>query len=82
MADSLGLYLWPAQTSVPPFAAVRHGTRRLRRITGRLDFKDDVTTAIATYRGHIKLPKAPQTAVAVSFGATSANAAPISSAGC
>ncbi len=58
------------------------GTGDFEGITGRLDFKDDVTTGIATYRGHIKLPNGPQAAVAISFGATSANAAPSSYAGC
>lgn len=58
------------------------GTEDFEGITGRLDFKDDVATGIATYRGHIKLPNAPQAAVSISFGARSANAAPASGSGC
>lgn len=58
------------------------GTGDFSGITGRLDFKDDVTTGIATYRGHIKLPNGPQAAVSVTFGASSANAAPAPAQGC
>jgi len=58
------------------------GTGDFAGITGRLDFKDDVTTGIATYRGHIKLPNGPQAAVSIKLGANSANAAPASSKGC
>ena len=37
---------------------ITYGTGDFAGITGRLDFKDDVQTGIADYRGHIKLPNA------------------------
>jgi len=58
------------------------GTGDFDGITGRIDFKDDVSTGIVYYRGHIKLPNAPQPAVSITFGASSASAAPSGSAGC
>ena len=51
---------------------ITFGSGDFAGITGRIDFKDDVTTGIVYYRGHVKLPNAASASVSISVKSASA----------